>query len=164
LNLALVEQQQTLHAPKPIDLNLLLDELLDNQMARITRQNIQINKDYTTDAIVIGELFLLRQAINNLLDNALDFTPRAGVIGLCTYKENDQLILLITNQGEPIPDYAFARLTERFFSLPRPGTGKKSTGLGLNFVQEVMDLHNGRLELRNTHDGVAAVLSFPSAL
>lgn len=164
LNLALVEQQQTLHDPKPVDLNLLLDELLDNQMARITQQNIQINKDYTTDAIVIGELFLLRQAINNLLDNALDFTPRAGVIGLCTCKENDQLILLITNQGEPIPDYAFARLTERFFSLPRPGSGKKSTGLGLNFVQEVIDLHNGQLELRNTHDGVAAVLNFPSAL
>ena len=164
LNLALVEQQQTLHDPKPVDLNLLLDELLDNQMARITRQNIQVKKDYATDAIVIGELFFLRQAINNLLDNALDFTPRAGVIGLCTCKENDQLILLITNQGEPIPDYAFARLTERFFSLPRPGTGKKSTGLGLNFVQEVMDLHNGRLELRNTHDGVAAVLNFPPAL
>jgi two-component system sensor histidine kinase CreC len=164
LNLALVEQQQTLHDPKPIDLNLLLDELLDNQMARIAQQQIQVKKDYTPDARVIGELFLLRQAINNLLDNALDFTPRAGVISVRTLKENDQLILSITNQGEPIPDFAFARLTERFFSLPRPATGKKSTGLGLNFVQEVVALHSGNLELNNTHDGVVAVVNFPLVL
>ncbi|MDR7090967.1 two-component system sensor histidine kinase CreC [Cellvibrio fibrivorans] len=164
LNLALVEQQQTLHAPKPIDLNLLLDELLDNQMARIAQQQTQIKKDYTPDARVIGELFLLRQAINNLLDNALDFTPRAGVISVRTHKENDQLILSITNQGEPIPDFAFARLTERFFSLPRPATGKKSTGLGLNFVQEVVALHSGNLELHNTHNGVVAVVNFPLVL
>ncbi|MGV8837076.1 two-component system sensor histidine kinase CreC [Cellvibrio sp.] len=160
LNLALVEQQQTLHDPKPIDLNLLLDELLDNHMARISQQQLQIKRDYSPGAIVSGELFLLRQAINNLLDNALDFTPQVGVICVRTRKENGQLFLSITNQGEPIPDFAFARLTERFFSLPRPATGKKSTGLGLNFVQEVVALHNGSLELRNTHDGVVAVVNF----
>lgn len=164
LNLALVEQQQTLHDPKPIDLNLLLDELLDNQMARITQQQLQIKKDYTPGAIVSGELFLLRQAINNLLDNALDFTPQAGVIVLRTRKENGQLSVSITNQGDPIPDFAFTRLTERFFSLPRPATGKKSTGLGLNFVQEVVALHNGGLELHNTPEGVAAILNFPQGL
>lgn len=160
LNLALVEQQQTLHDPQPIDLNVLLDELLDNQMARITQQQLQIKKDYMPGAIVNGELFLLRQAINNLLDNALDFTPQTGIIFLRTAKENDCLLISITNQGDPIPDFAFARLTERFFSLPRPATGKKSTGLGLNFVQEVMALHHGVLRLRNREQGVEASLEF----
>lgn len=107
---------------------------------------------------------MLRQAVNNLLDNALDFTPSSGIIFLRTVKENDRLIVSITNQGDPIPDFAFARLTERFFSLSRPATGKKSTGLGLNFVQEVVVLHNGGLELRNTTDGVVATLHFPQIL
>lgn len=164
LNLALVEQQQTLHDPKPVDLNILLDELLDNQMARVTQQQLQIKKDYTPDAIVTGEMFLLRQAINNLLDNALDFTPQSAIISLRTAKENDRLIMSLTNQGDPIPEFAFARLTERFFSLPRPATGKKSTGLGLNFVQEVVVLHKGGLELRNSSDGVVASLYFPQTL
>jgi two-component system sensor histidine kinase CreC len=164
LNLTLVEQQQILHDPKPVDLNALLDELLDNQMARITQQQLQIRKDYAPGAIVNGELFLLRQAINNVLDNALDFTPHGGIISLHTAKANDRLIMSITNQGDPIPEFAFARLTERFFSLPRPLSGKKSTGLGLNFVQEVVALHNGGLELRNTPEGVAAILNFPQAL
>lgn len=161
LNLALVEQQQALHAPEPIDLNLLLDELLDNQMARITRQKIQIKKDFAAGALVKGELFLLRQAVNNLLDNALDFTAQDGIISLATRKENHRLLLTITNQGEPIPDFALARLTERFFSLPRPNTGKKSTGLGLSFVQEVAALHGADLQLSNTPAGVVAALHFP---
>ena len=158
LNLALVEQQQTLHDPKPINLNHLMDELLDNQTARLSRQKIQVQKDYITNAIAHGELFLLRQAINNLLDNALDFTPEGGIIFLRTSLENSRLALSITNQGDPIPEFAFARLTERFFSLPRPATGKKSTGLGLNFVQEVMVLHGGILQLRNIKQCVEARL------
>jgi len=159
-----VEQQQTLHDPQPVDLNRVLDELIDNQTARITQQQIQVKKDYAPSAIVTGELFLLRQAINNLLDNALDFTPQEGIISLRTSVEGDRLVLSITNQGEPIPEFAFARLTERFFSLPRPATGKKSTGLGLNFVQEVVVLHSGSLELRNADKGVTASLSFPQEL
>lgn len=161
LNLALVEQQQTLHDPKPIDLNSVLDELLANQMARITQKKIQVKKEYRGDAKVNGELFLLHQAINNLLDNALDFTPQGGIISLSTNIENNRLMLSIINQGEPIPDFAFARLTERFFSLSRPATGKKSTGLGLNLVQEVAALHSADLQLSNAPMGVKAVLSFP---
>lgn len=177
LNLALVEQQQSLHDPKSIDLNRLCDELLDNQMARIAQQSIQIHKDYTPSAVVVGEVFLLHQAFNNLLENALDFTPHGGIIFVQTIKQGEHLQVSIFNQGESIPEFAFARLTERFFSLPRPQTGKKSTGLGLSFVQEVMDLHAGKLSIMNTRlqdlspnvphahslatTGVSVILEFP---
>ena len=63
------------------------------------------------------------------------------------------------NQGGAIPDYALARLSERFYSLPRPGSGRKSTGLGLNFVEEVMQLHGGELCVANVDGGVEARLS-----
>ncbi|MNN68576.1 Sensor protein CreC [compost metagenome] len=66
------------------------------------------------------------------------------------------------NQGEPIPEFALPRLTERFYSLPRPATGRKSTGLGLNFVQEVAGLHGGELQVCNQGDGVQACLRLPS--
>ncbi|AQT59985.1 two-component system sensor histidine kinase CreC [Cellvibrio sp. PSBB023] len=168
LNLALVEQQQSLHDPQLVDLNALCDELISNHMARIAQQSLQIHKDYAPSSWVTGEMFLLRQAINNLLENALDFTPQGGIIRLQTLRQGDSLQLSICNQGEPIPEFAFARLTERFFSLPRPQTGKKSTGLGLNFVQEVMTLHKGELSIVNLASispavqqaGVQVVLSF----
>jgi two-component system, OmpR family, sensor histidine kinase CreC len=160
LDLAKVEQQQSLHEPKSTDLNVMLDELMVSSAARIEQKHIQVHRDYGEPAMVVGELFLLYQAINNLLDNALDFCPTEGVISVRTFSEKDQIILSIHNQGEPIPDFALTRLTERFFSLPRPQTGKKSTGLGLSFVQEVMSLHHGHLALNNVGQGVEATLVF----
>lgn len=162
LNLARVEQQQVLHDPKPIAVNKLLDELVQTQLARITQQGIQLKMDYDPDAQVTGEYFLVYQALANLLDNALEFTPAGGSIWLGTRMLGNTCEISFTNQGEPIPEFAFPRLTERFFSLPRPGSGRKSTGLGLSFVQEVMTLHSGSVSLENCSEGVCARLVFPT--
>ena len=54
------------------------------------------------------------------------------------------------------------RVFERFFSLPRPDTGQKSTGLGLNFAQEVAKLHDGELVLENRQPGLCARLLLPT--
>lgn len=161
LDLARVEQQQSLHDPQPIAVNRLLDELIQTQSARITRQAIQLHTDYDSHAQLTGEYFLVQQALANLLDNALEFTPQGGSIWLTTRLTQKTCEICIANQGEPIPDFAFPRLTERFFSLARPNTGKKSTGLGLSLVQEVMNLHGGNLRLENCAEGVRAFLTFP---
>ncbi len=160
LNLALVEQQQELHERKNITIKPLWDELIEAQSARILQHDIHCENAMAIDVVIKGETFLLRQAFANLLENALDFTPDGGRIRIFAERANNHQKITIENQGEPIPDFAFARLTERFYSLPRPATGKKSTGLGLNFVQEVAALHNAELLLRNTDTGVEAVISF----
>ena len=160
LNLALVEQQQELHERKKIAIKPLWDELIEAQSARILQHNIHCENAIADDVVITGETFLLRQAFVNLLENALDFTPDGGRIRIFSKRDANHQKITIENRGEPIPDFAFARLTERFYSLPRPATGKKSTGLGLNFVQEVAALHNAKLQLRNTDTGVEAVMSF----
>lgn len=162
LNLALVEQQQSLHAPQTILLAPLLDSLINTRAARITQQQVQLHFQLDDSAAIYGEKFLIEQALLNLLDNALDFTPIAGRIQIATLRNDSHWIISITNQGEAIPGFALPRLTEKFFSLPRPATGRKSTGLGLSFVQEVMKLHQGELQLQNTPDGVNAQLRFPT--
>ena len=73
----------------------------------------------------------------------------------------EQIEFRLFNETAAIPDYALPRLTERFYSLPRPDSGRKSTGLGLNFVEEVAKLHGGRLAVRNVPGGVEVTLSLP---
>lgn len=160
LNLALVEQQQSLQAPQKISLKPLIDALVDTRSARIIRQQIQLQITVDDAAEIYGEKFLIEQAVLNLLDNALDFTPDAGRIELRTQATDKGWNLSVTNEGEQVPDFAMPRLTERFFSLPRPNTGRKSTGLGLSFVQEVMTLHQSELCLENIANGVCATLRF----
>ncbi|MGK9517651.1 ATP-binding protein, partial [Salmonella enterica subsp. enterica] len=102
--------------------------------------------------------FLLRQALGNLLDNALDFTPPGGTLRFSAQAQHNEVQVSLFNQAAPIPDYALPRLSERFYSLPRPVSGRKSTGLGLNFVEEVMKLHGGALQIGNVQGGVQVVL------
>ncbi|KIH81185.1 two-component system sensor histidine kinase CreC [Pseudomonas batumici] len=161
LNLALVEQRQALEEQVEVPLASLVDEVLQAQAARIERGRLQVEQSIAPDLKVFGEPFLLRQAIGNLLDNALDFTPTEGVVRFKAERQGRQLCFSLFNQAEAIPEYALPRLSERFYSLPRPGSGRKSTGLGLNFVEEVMKLHGGELRIGNVPGGVEVSLRFP---
>ena len=161
LNLALVEQRQGLEERVAVDLHGLAEELLQAQAARIQAAGLRMENAIPPGLLVQGERFLLRQALANLLDNALDFTPAGGLLRFSAETRDGRVELALYNQGAAIPDYALPRLTERFYSLPRPTSGRKSTGLGLNFVQEVALLHGGELALRNVEGGVRASLHLP---
>lgn len=162
LHLAQVEQRQGLEERVSVPLAPLVDELLQAQQARITAADLQIERALPPGLNLHGERFLLRQALANLLDNALDFTPPGGRIRITAERQADCIELRLFNQSEAIPDYALGRLTERFYSLPRPSSGRKSTGLGLNFVQEVAELHGGELHIGNVEGGVEVRLMLPA--
>lgn len=162
LNLARVEQMQALEDEQQVPLAALVDELLHGYAARIDSAGLQIQQQVTGGVLLLCDPFLLRQALANLLDNALDFTPAGGTLSFELMHEGDRVALSLFNQGEAIPDYAIERVSERFYSLPRPGTGRKSTGLGLNFVEEVMQLHGGALAVDNVEGGVRVRLWLPA--
>ncbi len=158
LNLAQVEQRQGLEEQTSIPLAALVDDVLNAQCARIEGAGLHVEQTIAAEVKVVGEPFLLRQALGNLLDNALDFTPPGGVLRFSAQTLHNDVQVSLFNQAAPIPDYALPRLSERFYSLPRPGSGRKSTGLGLNFVEEVMKLHGGTLQIGNVPGGVHVVL------
>ena len=161
LNLAQVEQRQGLEEQVAVPLAVLVDALLQGQAARIEAKQLRVEQTIAAELLLIGEPFLLRQALGNLLENALDFTPKQGVLRFSAERVGEQIEFRLFNETAAIPDYALPRLTERFYSLPRPDSGRKSTGLGLNFVEEVAKLHGGRLTVRNVPEGVEVTLSLP---
>jgi two-component system sensor histidine kinase CreC len=154
LNLAQVEQRQGLEERVRVPLAALVDELLSAQAARIEGKQLRVEQQITPDLQLFGEPFLLRQALGNLLENALDFTPAQGLLRFSAERVGGRVEFRLFNQAEPIPDYALPRLSERFYSLPRPDSGRKSTGLGLNFVAEVVKLHGAEMSIGNVEGGV----------
>ncbi|HEU0199178.1 MAG TPA: ATP-binding protein, partial [Burkholderiaceae bacterium] len=96
--------------------------------------------------------------------NSVDFAPAGSVIDIAARARGRRVELTVRDRGPGLPAFAGARTFDKFFSLPRPGTGKKSTGLGLAFVKEVMQLHGGAARLVNHPDGGAlATLALPRA-
>ncbi|MBD0704682.1 two-component system sensor histidine kinase CreC [Pseudomonas sp. Fig-3] len=161
LNLAQVEQRQGLEEEIAVPLAALMDELLEARSGWIESRQLQIERHIAVDLTLTGEPFLLRQALGNLLENALDFTPVNGLLRMSAERVGNRVEIRLFNQAEPIPAYALPRLSERFYSLPRPDSGRKSTGLGLNFVEEVVQLHAGEFSIGNVEGGVEVVLRLP---
>ena len=158
LNLAKIEQQQVLEAPQPVALDALLSEIAKSLYPRLESADLKLEITSSADAVVQGDAFLLRQAINNLFDNAIEFSPASSSIEASLERQGEMLCLRLRDHGCGIPDFARERVFERFYSLPRPGNGKKSTGLGLPFVREVAALHGGSISMDNHPQGGAVAL------
>jgi two-component system, OmpR family, sensor histidine kinase CreC len=113
---------------------------------------------------VRGDRIILRAAIANLLENAIEFSPQQGEIGITIFIEQHEVVLHIDDQGPGVPDYALEKIFERFYSLRHHHSGRKGTGLGLNLVKEAAELHHGGISLVNREGGGArATLRLPLA-
>ncbi|HEX4824311.1 MAG TPA: two-component system sensor histidine kinase CreC [Candidatus Polarisedimenticolaceae bacterium] len=163
LDLARVEQRQSLETRVKVAVADLTSELRVANAALLSAGELAFVDRLPPGLAVMGDPFLLRQALNNLMDNAIQFSPPGGTITWSGDVSNGRVRLRLHNTGSHIPEFAAGRLFERFYSLPRPGTQKKSTGLGLAFAKEVALLHGGELTVENaTEGGVAAILILPA--
>ncbi len=161
LELARLEKLPQLTQVSPLNISTTLEEIISASDARLSQKLVKCRLTLETKEPFRCDHFLLKQALFNLMDNALDFVESDGEIHWHISKQQKQFIFSIYNTGPQIPDYALNRLTERFYSLPRKN-GEKSTGLGLNFVEQVAKLHGGLLEIKNGDDGVQVSLKLPT--
>jgi signal transduction histidine kinase len=108
-----------------------------------------------------GDQLLLAQAVNNLIDNALKYTPPGGIVTVSTTRpDEDAAAMVVTDTGPGMTGAQQSRATERFFRGDA-SRGTPGVGLGLSLVQAVARLHGGSLEFADCHPGLAATISFP---
>ena len=113
--------------------------------------------------IGVGDALLLRQAVGNLIGNAVEFSPVGSVVRVDVEYVGGTVHIRVIDENPGIPEYALNRIFERFYSLPRPD-GAKSTGLGLPFVREIAHLHGGSVSVTNGRPRcVVACLQIPLA-
>lgn len=158
LALAAVEHRQRIEQPQPVGLRIIADEAAERIAPKYAQTALRLNIVEEADARglrVLGDPFLLRQSLLNLLDNAADFAPMGSEVELRLRRDAASLIVEVLDRGPGVPDYALDRTFERFYSLPRPDGRSRSSGLGLCFVAEAVELHAGRVALGNREDGGA---------
>ncbi|MEM9398594.1 MAG: two-component system sensor histidine kinase CreC [Verrucomicrobiota bacterium] len=166
LRLASLESIKSLETYEPIDLNPLIQQTINSRTPLLMAKQLSLQMNLEDHIYVKGDAFLLHQAILNLLQNAIDFSPKKGAIQVSLTCKNAIAYIMIEDQGTGIPEYAQDKIFDRFYSLPRPDSKHKSSGLGLPFVKEVATLHGGEIQLtkRNNQDsGTKAQLQLPIA-
>ncbi len=165
LELSSLENRKEPLQKEAVAVQSLLSNLLESAQPLLEQKQLRLVMPSRTTDIVQADPFLLNRALNNLLTNAMEFSPSGGTIEIRLDLFPGSLTFLFLDQGPGIPDYAENKIFEKFYSLERPGTGKKSTGLGLSFVHQVARLHDGEVRLDNRkHGGACARFTIPANL
>ncbi|HWA27324.1 MAG TPA: two-component system sensor histidine kinase CreC [Lacunisphaera sp.] len=155
LELSSLEARKELRQQASLSAARLVGEAADVVRSSGTGASVELIVREGDEANVRGEAVLLREALVNLLRNAFEFSPAGGQVTFGWSVENGRVVFAVEDNGPGVPDYALPRVFERFYSLPRPGTERKSTGLGLALVREIAHLHGGNATLANRPGGGA---------
>jgi two-component system sensor histidine kinase CreC len=162
LELSELENKRVLQRVELIAFGALIRTVLESKEPLISQKALQMELRAGDDILVKGDSFFLHQAVSNLIQNAIDFSPMRGRLEIAAQVDGKRLDFTVTDEGPGIPDFALEKVFDKFFSLQRPDTGKRSTGLGLNLVQEVANLHRGGVSLENRAEkGLRATLWLP---
>ena len=165
LELSRIERREALKNVEILNIKEAVNTVLNapSRVKTILDKDLNIDIQISSNATLNGEKILLEQAIGNIVNNALDFSPASGKITMKASQTNNAITIIVLDDGAGIPPQVINKLFTRFFSVTRPDTGTRGNGLGLRFVRKIMKLHGGEVSLQNRfiQQGAEARLRFP---
>jgi len=150
LALARTENLRDAIALQPMELCPLVCTVASEAADRALSQRIDFGVEHSEESTrIVGHPILLRELINNLIDNALHYTPEQGVVTVRTRATPDEVVLEVEDDGSGIPESEREMVFERFYRVL--GVQGDGSGLGLPIVREIAVQHAAQVEI---HDGI----------
>lgn len=144
LELAAIEYRNTLEDARLFPLVDLVQAVSHSQADYARQYRVCLRTECPEALQAYGDPELLNDALTNLAKNAIEFSPENGDVLIRAERLDTGVRIEVRDSGPGVPEFAEAKLTRRFFCLPKPD-GRKGSGLGLSFVDEIMQLHGGTL-------------------
>ncbi|MBB6215317.1 signal transduction histidine kinase [Anaerosolibacter carboniphilus] len=134
----------------------LIDEVAHRFIQQVQKKGLRLKHIYEEDECwCYGDMWRIEQVIVNLLSNAIRHAPVEGNIHIYIKTREDQVVIGIENEGQPIPEEKMDRIWDRFYRLEEArGRQSGGTGLGLAIVKNILELHGSEYGVRNTDMGV----------
>ncbi|WP_315835910.1 ATP-binding response regulator [Bradyrhizobium prioriisuperbiae] len=145
---------------EPVDIALLVTEVAEaNQPLAVNKQQ-SLTVSAPTNQMAMCDSDRMREAIDNLVSNAIKYSPIGGKISLAVAHDAEQLTIRVTDQGAGLSPEDIGRLFGRFQRLSaKPTAGESSTGLGLSIVKRIIDMHGGNVSAHSAGPGQGATFS-----
>jgi two-component system OmpR family sensor kinase len=135
----------------PCDLAALARDAVATRAPIGAQRGIDLGLSHQEATLILGDAMALAVLINNLVDNALRYTPEGGLVDVATRHDGDACVLEVADSGPGIAPAERARVFDRFYRVPgSPGTG---SGLGLAIVRSVAEAHGATVELADRDGG-----------
>ncbi len=143
------------NARRPVDLGEVAESMASAFLDRAIAKDIDLGFE-TSPATILGVAWLLREALSNLIDNALRYTQAGGRVTVRSGAAAGLAWLEVEDNGPGIPPEEREQVFERFY---RPADSPQDgCGLGLAIVREIAQVHDGQVEIRDPEGGVGTLL------
>jgi signal transduction histidine kinase len=142
---------------EPVDIAVLVQEVAEANRPLASRKEQTITVSAPPNRAAMCDADRIREAIDNLVSNAVKYSPLGGAIELLVAQEEDDIVVYVRDQGAGLSPEDMSRLFGRFQRLSaKPTAGESSTGLGLSIVKRIIDLHGGRITVESAGPGTGA--------
>jgi signal transduction histidine kinase len=147
-------------SPEPVDVASLLDELAVILQPDLEAKEVELGREMSCGCTVQADRELLRQALFNLVQNAIHFSPEGSAVGIqVDCRQNGGCRVAVSDRGPGVPEEAADSLFSPYFST-RPG----GTGLGLAIVKHIAQAHQGRATVQSAPgEGSTFTIHLPAA-
>ena len=153
LDLSRIQAGRVAMAFHPVGLGDLLAEVVQQARARASQREIRL-EDIAGLPVVRGDYDKLRMALNNLVDNALKYSPAGEAISLGGAVRGDQVVLCVRDRGIGVPAEERERIFERFHRVDtRLSRETPGVGMGLYICRVIVEAHNGRVWVESEGPG-----------
>jgi signal transduction histidine kinase len=148
LFLARIENNKKIIKFVPVDLSSMLEKLIQTFLVQADFKKIQITTEFTPSVFVQGDPENLQRLFNNILSNALNYTPVNGKINLLSKKINKEILISIKDSGPGIPAQFIPHIFERFYQIDQ-ARQHPGNGLGLAIAKSIVDQHFGQIKIES---------------
>jgi signal transduction histidine kinase len=153
---------------EPFEMNKLIEEAISGHRLTAVQKGLSLEFERTDTArgAIVADKGRVQQVIDNILVNAIKFSPDGGTIQLTLVDEPDQIMVQIADQGIGLPADKVERIFERFYQVD--GTSRRrfgGAGIGLAIVKRIIDAHNGKIWVESeVNQGSTFYFSLPKSL
>ena len=162
LDLSRIESGATREAFEAVDLANLAGEASEHYASQAEQADVAFSLNIAGELPPVhGNEIQLRQAVENLLDNAVKFTPRHGRVKLSISREAGWLVVAVDDTGIGVVEGEMERLFDRF-NRGRNASGYPGNGLGLAIVKAVTEGHGGKVAAEHTKTGTRFTMRLPA--
>lgn len=162
LRIARIEAGRHTLAAESVNLSALVSDAAELYAPATEAGALHLATDIAPGIRVRGDRDLLFQAVTNLIDNAVKYTPPGGTVRVALARETASARIDVTDDGPGVDAADLPRITERFFRAPAQAAAA-GQGLGLALVEAVARCHHAELGFQNRSPGLAATLRLPIA-
>jgi two-component system sensor histidine kinase SenX3 len=153
INLSRLQDSDPLSVPSELNVQDLVSEAIDQSQVGADNRKIKISTGDIANGVVLGDRDQLIMAIQNLVENAVNYSPEGTQVTVSSIVKDGIITISITDQGIGIPENEKERIFERFYRVD-PARSRESggTGLGLSIVKHVATKHGGEVSVWSVED------------